>query len=801
MRGPTVHRGRGASALLAVCALIASPADALPPAPAAPAATAPVPIPIDRIAPRAAEIARELGDLANALAPDPEIAAIRAALPAAQAALTQELERTLLLLERPPSLETLQAQALLWQQRQLHARAWLDTLTRRVAQLQKALERLDSDQAVWTRTREVQQAAQSPDIVLERIDETLAAIAAMQPLARAQRDAALALQDQATEEVVRGETARTRIARLEQGIVGGTLARDSQPIWSPVPWAQAGAALPGRIAQIAAAVRADVRAYLSDPARGLPLQLLVLLVTFAAMLAARRQIDRLEAGGERLPRLNAVFDRPFAAALLIALIAATAIAAPTPFAVKRLLGALAMVPLLVLARPLSPPTLVPALYGLGILFALDTLRYAFGGLPPLVDQVMLLLESLAGILLLLWLRRHAGASSVPPRLRRLALGLMLAALAIGQFASLFGYLALARVTTPAVLVGAVDALWLYAAVEVGIAVVAYVLRVWPLAQTYMVQHRRRLLETRTRRGLIWIAIATWAMRYLSYLGLWEPALAQTEVWLAAPIVMGSFATTPGDLLAFAATLAAGYLLSALLRFVLQEEIYPRTGLAPGVSYAASSVIHYAILVVSLLLALGFLGITLTQVTVLAGALGIGIGLGLQGVVNNFVSGLILLFERPINVGDAVQTGDLQGTVRRIGIRASVVRTAQGAEIIVPNAQLISQQVTNWTLSDRQRRIDLPVGLAYGTAPAAAIALLESVAHRHPKVLAEPPPHALFKGYSDSAADFELRAWTDYASATDVQSDLTAAVYEAASAAGFGFPQPSSAAPTPAAPAR
>jgi potassium efflux system protein len=171
------------------------------------------------------------------------------------------------------------------------------------------------------------------------------------------------------------------------------------------------------------------------------------------------------------------------------------------------------------------------------------------------------------------------------------------------------------------------------------------------------------------------------------------------------------------------------------------------------------------------------------------ALGIGIGFGLQGVVNNFVSGLILLFERPINVGDAVQVGNLQGWVRRIGIRASVLRTLQGAEIIVPNGQLTSEQVTNWTLSDQTRRVDLPVGLSYGTVPSEAIALLEEIGRAHPKVLQYPPPRGLFMGYGDSSINFELRVWTEYSAWVDVQSDLTAAVYDAVYAAGMSFPFP------------
>jgi small-conductance mechanosensitive channel len=203
----------------------------------------------------------------------------------------------------------------------------------------------------------------------------------------------------------------------------------------------------------------------------------------------------------------------------------------------------------------------------------------------------------------------------------------------------------------------------------------------------------------------------------------------------------------------------------------------------------SSLLNYIILALGFVAALGVLGVDFTKVSIMAGAFGVGLGFGLQSIVNNFVSGLILLFERPIHVGDSVQVGNLLGRVLRIGIRASVLRTMQGAEIIVPNAQLISDQVTNWTLSDQLRRLDLPVGVNYGATPKKVIELLEGVARAHPKVLREPPPRCLFLSYGDSSINFELRAWTEYSNSQQVHSDLTVAVYDAVYGAGMTFPFP------------
>ena len=189
--------------------------------------------------------------------------------------------------------------------------------------------------------------------------------------------------------------------------------------------------------------------------------------------------------------------------------------------------------------------------------------------------------------------------------------------------------------------------------------------------------------------------------------------------------------------------------------------------------------------------LGVLGVDFNKVSVLAGAFGVGIGFGLQSIVNNFVSGLILLFERPIHVGDTVDVGNnLQGTVRRIGIRASVIHTGAGADIIVPNSHLVTDRVTNWTLSDELRRVDLPIGVNYGADPKKVIELLEQVARAHKDVLPEPAPRALFMAYGDSSINFELRVWpSHFNQAAQVKSDLASAVYDAVNAAGMSFPFP------------
>ena len=182
--------------------------------------------------------------------------------------------------------------------------------------------------------------------------------------------------------------------------------------------------------------------------------------------------------------------------------------------------------------------------------------------------------------------------------------------------------------------------------------------------------------------------------------------------------------------------------------------------------------HYAIVLVGFLLTLSVLGVDFTNLAIIGGALGVGIGFGMQTIVNNFVCGLIMLFERPVKVGDSVEFGSQMGRVKQVGLRATVVATYDNAEIVVPNADLITSQVTNWTLAERRRRLKLPVGVAYGADVALVIQTLMECAEDNVLVLSNPKPAVIFFGFGDSSLDFELRVWiADFDSRRVVQSEI------------------------------
>jgi potassium-dependent mechanosensitive channel len=769
------------------------------PAPApskAPAPPPPAAIPVAEVATRAAGVPSLLRVLTEPLAPSAEVETILRRLPDLRAKIDVDLAAADSILRGQPTLDMLQAQQQLWRERQVLGIEWLAVLTRRATLLQEALNRLGDIRTTWRRTRDAAAGSKAPGPILLQIDAVLVAIEAAERPLLARRAAVLDLQSVVAREEGRSETALAQFNEAQQRAMGGILARDSPPIWKVrTTWAQARDIVHTRARAITAGCWTDIVSYLRDPSQGMPFHVGFFVVLAVALVAARRQLHRPAPIEEGASTATAALDRPYAAALGVTLFAVSSPYSVAPPTVRELSQVLMLVPVIRLALPVVDARLRPELFLLALLFASDSLREAFGG-TPVLESAMLLSELLAGMVVLAYslsvggLRRSSG--SEPARLRgyRAGANLVMLVLAAALSAVTLGYMPLARLLTSTVLGDSALALALYACITALVGAAALALRVWPLRLLQMVQHHRDLLERRIRHVLIWLAIGGWVIRALDYVGLLQPALALGAAMLAVNLGRGSMHVSLGNILEFFLTVWLAYLVSAFIRFVLREDVYPRTHLTRGISYAVSSLLNYVIIILGLMLGLGALGLDVTKVTVLVGAFGVGIGFGLQSVVNNFVSGLILLFERPVHVGDIVEVGDLSGEVSRIGIRASTVRTWQGAEIIVPNAQFVTERVTNWTLSDRTRRIDLPVGVDYGSAPDKVVDVLEAVACAHPQIMQTPAPQAVFKGFGDSSINFELRAWTNrFERWPKIQTELAAALYAALHAAGMSFPFP------------
>jgi small-conductance mechanosensitive channel len=255
--------------------------------------------------------------------------------------------------------------------------------------------------------------------------------------------------------------------------------------------------------------------------------------------------------------------------------------------------------------------------------------------------------------------------------------------------------------------------------------------------------------------------------------------------------VGSTDFTIGRVLAIGLILLAMFRLTRWIRNWAIRRLSLRPGMQAGVAESIGSIVRYVLVFVAIIALAGTIGVDISSVVVVAGVLGLGIGLGLQGLVNDFVSGVVLLVERPVKVGDRIEVGELAGNVIKISPRATTIRTNDNITMIVPNSQFVSRSVINWSHHEPEVRLRVSVPVAYDSDPEQVRRVLLEAAARCEEVLRDRPPDVLFDEFGDSALVFTLRVWTrDLASRPGaLRSELNFAILAALRDAGIVIPFP------------
>lgn len=822
--------------ILSLCPAIAQEISAVPSAtqPAVQAALSPatqpttqpagVPYDLTDIPAQAENTATAIEDISHSLDSDSIVDSAAEKLPDFTQDITSRLSDTTRLLTPSVSLDVLRSQQRDWSDTRNTLIESRKELANRLADLDGFSNRLSDLERAWsataaklhappTTTPSDDAAASAPakatGEVWARVNRILADVRSTQSKVSRRKFRVTSLQDQYSVLDVRVTEVLLSLRRATERAFANLLSQDSKPIWdvvipSAAPVSTSATTAPSTGGQNLAQQSATslsaqfnaVRSYLKRSWGAFVRHAVLIALIASALLWIRGRVKKILETDPATIEEAVIFDRPIATAITATFLFATYIYPGAPRLLLSLLAAIILVPMALLLRRLVSPSLRPLLYGLIAFVFVGFLQPVLATIP-LLSRLVFLIEMAAASAFIGWyLFQHRKLPPTPDpedekhsrkphfsgkwarKALSIALRTALATTFISAVANILGYVGLAKLLSNTLVISSFIAMLLHAGVILADALVLGAMSARPLNSLRMVTTRGPLVRLWFHRLFIALAAGWWLYRTLNLLSIYDSVKDHTTDILTATYTAGAIKISLGGTLLLVIVVLASIALSRFIRFLLEEDVYPRIKLAKGIPYAVSTMVHYTVLLVGFLAAISTV-YDMTQFTILASAFGIGLGFGMQNIVNNFVSGLILLFERPVRVGDIIEIGGVSATVTRIGIRASVVRQNNAAEIIIPNASLISDKVTNWTLSNRQRGLELNLKIAPNEAypPPRILQLLCEQATANPLVSTNPPPKAVVTDMSGDAFTYQLRAWTNkYEDWTTLRSELLESLY-------------------------
>ncbi|MFA9438014.1 mechanosensitive ion channel domain-containing protein [Uliginosibacterium sp. sgz301328] len=651
----------------------------------------------------------------------------------------------------------------------------IERLRSGVGDIESLLADLQQERDKWAQRSQLAKQLEASPALQARIDSVHGTIDDDIRALRPRRDALLVLLGNAVELRSRVEEVRARISARRLSVSQALREAEAEPIWriydaerSHLPQVRAEWSAQGR----------QIKAYFE--LHGTFLALLALAIFGLTLWLMRRAREISLHDVTTLPiemeRCRRVMHRPFWVALLVTLLYVALSAPRGPIAFYDLLWLFVPLPAAALTVSALGPAVRTSVWALAIALLASPFRSLLEFAPGIDRLVMAAQAILVGAALWHDLRKLPGNVGTPRKRRALKTiaWLALGALAVSLYTNIVGFVGVAATLRTGVL-GTLGFAVTYTAAfyaTLGLGLVA--LRTPAARGFHIVQRRRATLEHALFRIQATLCVIGVLVGTMFAFGLYDTVPGAVSALMALRLDVGEASISLGALITVALCLVGTWVLMGVVRVLLEDEIMPRLNLSDGVPYAISALTRYALALLGFMFALAAAGIDMTKLTIVAGAVGVGVGFGLQAIVNNFVSGLILLLERPIHVGDTVETDSASGVVQHIGIRATTIRTFQGGDVIVPNGNLLSKDLLNWTLSNRRRRIEVEIGAGYGSNPEEVKRHLVEAARAHPDILSIPAPLALFVGFGDNSLDFRLLAWVND---TDVAGGTASAIRE------------------------
>lgn len=539
----------------------------------------------------------------------------------------------------------------------------------------------------------------------------------------------------------------------------------------------------------------NIRLYISDNIKDLYRTFIYMGLIFALMayLYFLDRHGRLFTQGENRDDTQFAFiKRPLSAALVLSVFASVFVFSQRSEAFKHLQTLIVLIPVILLLSNIVHKKLHKYIYGF---FGLYLINFFDHGVVShgLMDRMMELVLILVLFTLICKLQKAKHTiegeqmSSLLRHSTKLSY-LFCALLVIAFVSNIYGAASLSDRIVSAVFVTITVIFVFYTLMNVLSGTVILLIRKRIANAQHLLQMHTPKLERNVIGMITLIMIIWWLYIMVTIFGVKAALLEWGASILAYSWEFGAMKFSVEGLFNFVVILTITWLIARLVRIFLTLELFTRFEFARGVPTAISTISNHTIFIIGFIVALSTLGITTQEFAMIGGALGVGIGFGIRNIVANFISGIIMLFERPVQIGDTIEVNNTMGNVQTIGTRATSIKTFDGSEVLIPNADFIASDVTNWTLSDERRRAILVIKVDFDSDIEKVLEIMRSVAMEHPNVLEEPEPLAAFEGFGDYYLEFKLYYWLSEA-IIPTKSDVAIGIFKSLKAHGVQIPTP------------
>ena len=750
-------------------------------------------IPVGEISSRTEELSTRFVELREEIKPSTEISSIQALLDTTLIKLNQEKE-LVYADSSDQSYRSLLFVLNVWEGYEKQFNDIQGSLKTRSDQIKEISDETLEYLSIWQETRDEGVENNASEEVIESIDEVIETISSIVININLRSDSLFLIQKKLTEQALIIDDIIHEILIRQKNLQSNYFIIDSPEIWNAKDSLSTFSVVKTTVNEGVSHDITTLWDYLMRNRAALFSQFLLLLVLLIWFIYLKRKwIKKTDMQMSNLDKNTfLILSNPIASALAVGVLISVFFYTNNP----PFLGELSIVIILATTAYLLPKLVVKRLYlllFLLLILLLITLAGNYAGVKAFSTRIAYGFSSLIMIFILFDFRFNKSFESYFNRKRSKLVSsviyLFLILAVFGFVANIIGSVNLSDFIYSGVMLSTVFAAITWLAVEIFTSIILLLTREDPKKDIKTLSSFKLMVQKRLRPLLNWSGFILWV--YLTFVGFSVIKYVKDSIadlmeinWEFAELTISL-----GGIISFLIILIFTFVFNKIIGDIFKDDWIENTVLPKGSSPAISIVLRIFVTTLGFYLAASAAGIDLSQLGFILGALSVGIGFGLQSVVLNFIAGLILAFERPIHVGDVVEADMEMGIVSEIGIRASKLKTWDGTEVIIPNGDLVSKKVVNYTLTDVKRRFKIPIRTAIDSNPREVMELLTSVAKEHPKTLDEPRCKTYFTGYGETSLDFFLYFWTLFDDGLSTRSEVMIQVHEKLKEAGIDVPIP------------